>query len=209
MRLLICIMLITGMMACKNRSNEDSVKIAKELNKDKADTGSNIPMNKDTITATMAVEKADADFAVEVANGNMIEVQLGGLAETKAVNDRVKAFAKMMVKDHMKISKDLQKIATAKNITLPQALSDEAKKDIDRLSKKDKKNFDRTYMNMMVADHKKDVTKFEKAAKDCKDPDLKNFIKQTLPTLRKHLDSARGIDSMFVDAQPVPSPIYP
>jgi putative membrane protein len=196
-------------IACKNRSNEDSVKIAKEVNKDKADTGSNITMNKDTVTATMAVEKADADFAVEIENGNMIEVQLGGLAETKAVNERVNTFAKMMVKDHMKISKDLQRIATAKNITLPQALGDEAKNDIDRLSKKDKKNFDRAYMNMMVSDHQKDVTKFEKAAKDCKDPDLKNFIMQTLPVLRKHLDSANAIDSLFVDIQQVPPPIYP
>lgn len=209
MRLLICIIVITGVIACKNRSNEDSVKIAKEVNKDKADTGSNITMNKDTVTATMAVEKADADFAVEIENGNMIEVQLGGLAETKAVNERVNTFAKMMVKDHMKISKDLQRIATAKNITLPQALGDEAKNDIDRLSKKDKKNFDRAYMNMMVSDHQKDVTKFEKAAKDCKDPDLKNFIMQTLPVLRKHLDSANAIDSLFVDIQQVPPPIYP
>jgi putative membrane protein len=209
MRLIMCIMFITSVIACKNRSNQDSVKIAKEVNKDKADTGRNIAMNKDTVTATMAVEKTDADFAVEVANGNMIEVQLGGLAETKAVNDRVKTFAKMMVQDHMKISKDLQSIATAKNITLPQALSDEAKKDIDKLSKKDKKNFDRTYMNMMVADHKQDVAKFEKAAKDCKDPDLKNFIMQTLPTLRKHLDSANAIDSLFGGTQPTPPPIYP
>jgi putative membrane protein len=202
-------MFITGILACKNRSNEDSVKIAKELNKDKADTGSNIAMNKDTVAATMAVEKREADFVVEVANGNMIEVQLGGLAETKSVNDRVKTFAKMMVKDHMKISKDLQKIATAKNITLPQALSNEAKKDIDRLSNKDKKDFDRSYMNMMVADHRKDISKFEKAAKDCQDPELKNFIMQTLPILRKHLDAANAIDSSFGGVQSAPPPIYP
>ena len=86
-------MLITGMMACKNRSNEDSVKIAKELNKDKADTGSNIPMNKDTITATMAVEKADADFAVDLTHRQaarhverkVLPVALGPKAEVAAV----------------------------------------------------------------------------------------------------------------------------
>ena len=210
MRLLICIMLIAGVMACKNKqSDQDSVKIAREINKDKADTGSNIPMNEDKVAATMAVERAEADFAVEVANGNMIEVQLGGLAKTKAVNDRVKSFATMMIKDHMKISKDLQKIATAKNITLPQALSDEAKKDIDKLSKKDGAAFDGAYMHMMLADHKDDVAKFEKAAKDCKDPDLKNFINETLPVLRKHLDSAKLIDKVFVDRNPAPVPVYP
>jgi putative membrane protein len=210
MRLLICILFITGVMACKNKqSNPDSVKIAKEANKDKADTGSNIQMNEDATTATMAVEKADADFSVEVANGNMIEVQLGGLAKTKAVKSRVKSFASMMITDHKKISEDLQKIATSKNISLPQELSSEAQKDINRLSKKEGLDFDRSYINMMVADHKKDVNKFEKAAKNCKDPDLKNFIEQTLPVLRKHLDSARAIDKLFVTGYTEPSPAYP
>ena len=203
-------MLIAGIMACNNNnSNKDSVRIAREANKDKADTGSNMPMNKDTVAATLAVEKVDADFAVEVANGNMIEVQLGGLAKTKAVTDRVKSFAAMMITDHKKISEDLQKIATSKNITLPQELSNEAKKDINRLSKKDGAIFDRSYMNMMVADHKKDVAKFEKAANDCKDPDLKNFIEHALPVLRNHLDSARAIAKTFVVGNTEPSPAYP
>jgi putative membrane protein len=193
MKILICLMFIAGVMACNNPSNQDSVDSANEANKDKADTGSNIPMNTDTVAATMAVEKADADFAVEVANGSMIEVQLGELAKTKATSDRVKAFAAMMVTDHLKAGEDLKKIAASKNITLPQGLSDEAKKDIDKLSKKDGAAFDNSYMSMMLADHKKDVTKFEKAADDCKDPDLKNFIVKTLPVLRKHLDSANAI----------------
>lgn len=210
MRRLICIMLITGVIACKNnQSDPDSVKIAKEANREKADTGSNIPMDKDTDAGTIAVARADADFSVEAANGNMIEIQLGGIAQTKAVKDRVKAFASMLINDHTKITEDLKKIATSKNITLPQELSNEAKKDINRLSKKEGLDFDRSYINMMVADHKNEVNKFEKAAKNCKDPDLKNFIEQTLPVLRKHLDSAKAIDNLFVVGITEPSPAYP
>jgi putative membrane protein len=208
MRRLICLMLFAGAMACKN-NQQDSVKIAKEANRDKADTGSNITMNKDKETATMAVEKADANFAVEAANGNMIDVQLSALAKTKAVNSRVKHFASMMITDHMKIDKDLQKLATEKNITLPQALSDEAKNDINRLSKKDKSDFDGSYMHMMLTDHKQLVDKFEKAATDCKDPELKSFINETLPVLRKHRDSAAIIDKLFVEKNPTPEPVYP
>lgn len=210
MRSLICLLLIAGAMACKNnQSDKDSVNIAKEVNKDKADTGSNITMNKDTVTATMAVEKAEADFAVEAANGSMIDVQLSALAKTKAVSSRVRNFAEMVIKDHMKISKDLQKVATDKNITLPQALSEEAQKDINRLGKKDRTNFDGDYMDMMLADHKKHINKFEKAAKDCKDPELKKFIDQTLPVLRKHRDSAAVIDKLFVKRTPTPEVVYP
>lgn len=211
MKLLICILLATmSIVACKNKqSDQDSVRIAKEVNKDKADTGRNIPMNKDTVAATMAVQKADADFAVEAANDNMIAIQLGGLAKTKAVNTRVKDFAMMMIKDHMKINEGLKKIATAKNISLPEALSKEAGKDIDNLSRKERANFDRAYINMMVADHRKELNKFEKAAKDCKDPDLKSFIEETLPVLRKLRDSAHAIDKVFVNRTPEPGPAYP
>lgn len=206
MRQIICIMLIAGAVACKSKQ-QDSVRIAKEINKDKADTGANIPMNEDKESGTLAVAKAEADFSVEVANGNMTEIQLAGLAKTKAVNKRVRNFAAMMIEDHNRINAELKRIATAKNITLPEALSDETKNDIDKLSKKEKTEFDIAYMNMMVADHKKDVNKFEKMAKDCKDPALKDFITQTLPVLRKHLDSANAIDKLFVTGiseSPVP-----
>jgi len=210
MRSLICIVLIAGAIACKNNQSEkDSVKIAKEANRDNADTGSNITMNKDTGTAIMAVEKSDADFAVEAANGSMIDVQLSALAKTKARNSRVKNFAAMVIADHMKINKDLQKIATDKNITLPQALSNEAQKDINRLGQKDQADFDGAYMHMMLADHKKYVDKFEKAAKDCKDPALRDFIHEALPVLKKHRDSAAVIEKLVAKRSPAPEIIYP
>lgn len=210
MRYLICIMLIASAMACKNnRSKEDSVAIAKESNKDKADTGSNIPMNKDTVAATMDVAKAEADFAVEATNDNMIDVQLAGLAKTKAADRRVKNYTSMMLKDHMKMNEDLQKIAAAKNISLPQALSDEAKKDIDKMNKRDPANFDRAYMNMMLRDHRKAVNNFEKAANDCKDPELKSFIEQALPVLRRHRDSADAIVKSFPAGEGIKEVPYP
>jgi putative membrane protein len=211
MKHLIIIMLIAGAMACKDQSNRDSVKIAKESNRDKADSSNDMPVNNDTVATSMAFEKTDADFSVEAANDNMIAIQLGGLAKTKAVKESVKSFASMMITDHTKIKDNLQKIAASKNISLPQELSNEAQKDINKLSKKDGIDFDRTYINMMLADHKNEVNKFEKAAKNCKDPDLKNFIEQSLPLLRKHLDSAKAMDKLFVvgGGHSVTSPDHP
>lgn len=208
MRQLICIMLIACAVACKNKQ-QDSVRIAKEINKDKADTGSNVPMNKDSEAGTIAVEKTDADFSVEAANGSMMEIQLAALAKTKAVNKRVRDFAAMMIEDHNKINAELKRIATAKNITLPEALSDETKDMIDKLNKKEKSDFDRSYMNMMVKDHKNDVAEFTRMARDSKDPALRDFVKETLPILQKHLDSAKAIDKTFVTGTRETDPTYP
>ena len=46
---------------------------------------------------------------------------------------------------------------------------------------------------MMLDDHKAAIKDFENTADKCKDPDLKSFAMQTLPTLQVHLDSAKAI----------------
>jgi putative membrane protein len=44
----------------------------------------------------------------------------------------------------------------------------------------------------MVTDHKKDIRDFEQAAKS-QDEQVADYAKDTLPTLRKHLDTAEGL----------------
>ena len=46
--------------------------------------------------------------------------------------------------------------------------------------------FDREYTKMMVSDHRKDVSDFEKESTRGTDADLKEFATRTLPTLQEH-----------------------
>jgi putative membrane protein len=48
-------------------------------------------------------------------------------------------------------------------------------------------------MKLMVEDHKDDIDKFEKAAKDCKDPDIKAFAAKHVAHLKGHLERAQQI----------------
>jgi len=122
-----------------------------------------------------------------------MEVELGKIAQEKATNPRIKEFGAMMVKDHSDANEQLKSLAQQKNITLPANVSDKQQKDIDDLNKKTGKDFDKAYMNMMLDDHKKDIKKFEKAGNNLKDAEIKSFAMSALPTLQKHLDSARAI----------------
>ena len=45
-----------------------------------------------------------------------------------------------------------------------------------------------------MKDHSKDVSEFQKEAKNGKDESIKNFAAQTLPTLQNHLDQARQME---------------
>ena len=55
------------------------------------------------------------------------------------------------------------------------------------------KSFDSHYMGMMVKDHQKTLTDFEKQSTGGSDADLKAWAAKTLPTLQMHRDSATAI----------------
>lgn len=136
---------------------------------------------------------ADKTFVTKAAQGGQAEVELGQLAEQKAQSQKVKDFGKRMVDDHSKANDQLKQIASQEGVTLPTNLSakDEALK--DRLSKLSGEQFDRAYMRNMVMDHKKDIAEFQKEANSGKDPDVKNWASQTLPTLQSHLQEAQQV----------------
>jgi len=139
------------------------------------------------------VDDKTHNFMNDAAKGGMAEVELGKLAQEKATNPRVKNFAEMMVRDHTAANDDLKAIARQKNVTLPSDLG-KHKDHYNDLSKKTGADFDKAYMKMMVDDHEDDIDEFEKIANNGTDPDLKTFASQKLPTLRKHLDSAKAIN---------------
>lgn len=93
----------------------------------------------------------------------------------------------MMVTDHTKVGDELMAIAKKKNITMPDSVNADSKKVIDEMAMKTGKDFNKAYVDKMLADHKATVSMFEDASKKIKDPDLKAFVDNTLPTIKSHL----------------------
>ncbi len=137
--------------------------------------------------------KEDKKFLNDAANGGMMEVQLGQLAEQKATSPDVKNFGARMVTDHGKANDELKKIAGQKGATLPGKLESKLKSNVERLTKLSGGDFDKKYMHEMVKDHTKDVAEFRDATTKVKDPDLSAFAAKTLPTLEDHLKQAKDI----------------
>ncbi len=139
--------------------------------------------------------RSDRNFAEKAAQGSLMEVELGKLAQQKAAAASVKSFGSKMVEDHGKASAELMTLASTLGLTLPQQPDKSHQKEIDKLAKLEGAEFDKRYMKMMVSDHKKDVSDFEKAAKSLKHPELKNFAAKTLPTLKDHLKLAQTTEA--------------
>ena len=182
---------IAALFACNSSEKKDSVETAQEANEKKTDS---VTSNENVAATNMPVDKDDQDFLVKAASGGLMEVTLGEMTEQKAASASVKSFGKMMVADHSKVNDELKTLAARKNITIPGSPGEDEQKHIKKLNEsKMGRDFDKDYMSMMVDDHKEDLKKFEKAANDCKDPDIKAFAAKYVPTLKQHLDSAQAI----------------
>jgi putative membrane protein len=144
-------------------------------------------------SSSSASANADQDFIANAAKGNRAEVTLGKMVESKTKDPSVRQFAQQMVKDHTTALNELTQLAQSKNITLPEGLPDDATALQSKLSSATGKALDKDYMDSMVDDHKKDVSEFQDASQNAKDPDVKQWAAKTLPTLQAHLQKAEQI----------------
>ena len=134
---------------------------------------------------------SDSDFAKEAAEGGMAEVKFGQLAQDKGASDAVKEFGKRMVDDHSRANDKLKNIAEKENVKLPLSLSKKDQSTYDKLSKLSGDAFDRAYAHNMVKDHENDIASFQREAANGRDPGIKTFASETLPTLQDHLKLAK------------------
>jgi putative membrane protein len=138
------------------------------------------------------VDRHDRNFVRDAAKAGLAEVEEGQVAQQHAQNPEVQQFAKKMVDDHTQINEKLKPIAQAKGIDVPGDVDKSEKQSVQKLEKA--KNFDRDYITAQVKEHKKAVTLFDDEGKNGKDPELKQFAQQTLPTLQEHLRLAQDLD---------------
>jgi putative membrane protein len=166
--------------ACDPKKADDSKEVAEEQNEKKAD---------DTQLTK------DADFAVDVADAGLFDIQASNLALSKASSSEVKKFAQMVVDSHTAVQNELKSVAAAKNITLPDVMSEECQKKFYDLDQKNKgEDFDKEYVDLMVKEHKDIVEKFEEESDKGNDPELKSWAGEKLATLRAHLERAKTIE---------------
>ena len=158
-----------------------------------AQTSNDTMASGNSASSSGKLAPADRQFIKKAAEGGLAEVQLGQLATEKADSQDVKQFGQRMVDDHTKANDQLKQVASQKGVTVPDKLSPKDAATKARLEKLSGKAFDRAYMRDMVMDHTKDVSEFRMESKNAKDPDVKNFASQTLPTLQDHLKEAKSI----------------
>lgn len=181
-----------AMLACKKNASTtyeksgDSSAVSAPADSGMA-VNDSVTTSATTPGATNSLSDQDKKFADAAAKGGMMEVMMGQLAASNSTNATVKSLGDMMVKDHGKANDELKKWASTAGYTLPTALDADQQKKYDDLKAKKGTDFDRSYTDLMVSDHKKDIAEFKKESSEGMEASLKSFATSKIPTLEHHL----------------------
>lgn len=127
------------------------------------------------------------DFAARTDLG---EIALAELALDRARDPDVVAYAERMIADHSTLLGESRSLARACGVELPGAPSAQAREARDALSDLDGEEFDRGYLDRMVADHMEAVQRTLAAALLSEDDPVRDRARAELPVLWEHLKMA-------------------
>jgi putative membrane protein len=138
------------------------------------------------------VSRDDTKFMADLAHGNLAEIETGKMALEKSQSEPVKKFARQMVDDHTAALQELQTLAQAKGVKLPDSPDMKHKTMAAALKAMTGTSFDNQYMKRAgVNDHQQTVALLQKVEKTAQDPALKAMATKMLPTVQHHLQMAQ------------------
>ena len=172
-----------------------------------------------------------ADEATQVLaqlhHENRWEIELARLAQGRAKDAQVRAFADLMVKDHTQMDAELTALAARRDVALTASVptgkgdrllfqrasqahggkvacplcSDEMKS-LERLKGLKGAAFDREYMSLMRTDHQQDIEQVSAALTKIQERDVQHLLERALSTLRDHQKKGTGY---FSSVHPSPT----
>lgn len=182
-------MLVAGAMAFAQSGNTGSQSsMTQSSNSDSQQMSS----DQSSMNQSAMNHMSDQQFAKMAAQGNAAEVAAGQMAQQKASSDQVKQFGQTLVTDHSKSNDKLQEAASKDNMQLPSEPSAKQQQEAQKLQSMSGHEFDRAFLKNEIRDHRKDIREYEQEANSGQNQQLKQYAKESLPTLKKHLHMAES-----------------
>jgi len=133
---------------------------------------------------------ADLQYANEVAVGHLMEVRLAEMAQHQAHDADVKQVANRLHEDFSKWIDRWSKLA-GKDPHMGKLHQQK----IERLQKAKDKQFDATYLDIVVENLNSMIPYFQKEGRDAKSGQVRQLVNQELPTLQQNLQVAERLQT--------------
>jgi len=151
--------------------------------------------------AAVAQAPNDAQIASIVVTANQVDIDAGKLAEMKAHNADVKAFAKQMITDHSGVNKQAVALVTKLKVTpednaTSQSLAAGGKDNLANLKTLKGSAFDKAYIDHEVAYHQQVLAAIDKTLiPSAQNAELKALLVSVRPAFVGHLEHAQQIQA--------------
>ena len=148
-----------------------------------------------TLAQTAKAPMSDQKFVDFAAQTDMVEANLGQLAQDAGSSQAVKDYGQMLAADHTQDYQKLQTVAQQAGLTVPTAIDAELDKSmIGPMHALKGAAFDKKFAHEMVTGHTQAIAIYKKEADDAQNPGLKQYAQDALPVLQKHLDNAKALE---------------
>jgi putative membrane protein len=199
--------LLGGCKPAGNKPSDTSAAGGEVARKDSMSNTARASANPANAAAPNADGWTDAQILAYAAAASDAEIAQGRLAERKATNPAVKAFAREMVTDHQAMLREGRSFASSNKITPDTAQSDitELTKDSRSLLKDltDKpagNDWDAAYMSKQVDEHKAVLDKLQNFEKTTTNTKLKDLLNTAVGKVQSHLTKAQDVKDNKIKA---------
>lgn len=139
------------------------------------------------------LSRQDQQWLDYAATDNQAEIEECLLAEKKAHSPALKAFARLMVDDHVNIESQLAALVNGQSFSVPNGAGQKNAKTLSEMESLQGAQFDHRFLEHQISDHSDDLGKFSDEIRATQNPDIRSYASETLPILQQHLELAKAV----------------
>jgi len=146
------------------------------------------------------VSPAQQDFMMKSTEADLTAIDMARLALQKSADKDIRDYANMIQRDHTSSLEELTDLMQDKSVSQPRTTPLDVKKDLNMMNGLSGPEFDREFINRMVADQQKAIEMCQDQVQIAQDSDVKKYAEDLLPQLQMHLEKAQRLQSKLFSA---------
>jgi putative membrane protein len=154
-----------------------------------------VQAQQQTNNTSSGLDQTDQKFLNYAAEDNQAEIQLCLIAEKRAANPALRAFARLMVNDHAEIESRLAALGGELQVKMPDGIGEDGQQTLAKLNPLQGDEFERGFMQAQIKDHSEDIQKYSNEQNATRNQRIRQFATETIPILQQHLALARAVDA--------------
>jgi putative membrane protein len=163
---------------------------------------------RDSVAGVAAASLTEGGVVGLLLSVNTADSALGALGAQRGSTSEVKEFARMILREHMALRREVSQAATQLGITpeTPRTAPDDAPAVMrsNLLGQPAGPVWDRAYVQYAVAMHEAAMENTARALAATKRPEIRQLIERSVPILDKHLTKARSLEKRLSGAPATP-----